>query len=151
METSLLLTLGACLAFAALLYYFFFIRRETDLGARGKAGIFIIICVITPILLIILLDQSGAEDRLRETGFNPYPDFASSVGAATGTDKNPIWLFSTGGNADAVFRFYKEKKNHRGWSLVAEEPGELVFNKGRQRMSIRIDDGNVLFSLGTKE
>lgn len=151
METPLLLILGACLSFAALLYYFLIIKRETDLGWRGRSGIFVIIFVITPVLLIVLFNQSGAEDRLRKTGFNPYPDFSSSVGTATGTGEKPIWLFSTDSKADSVLLFYKEEKNHHGWSLIAEDHNKLVFEKGRQTMSIRIDNGNVLFSLGPDE
>ena len=73
METSLLTILVFCLSFASLLYYVFIVRNEVDLGARGKSGLFTILFVILPVLVIALWNQLESKDRLSEIGFNPYP------------------------------------------------------------------------------
>lgn len=151
MELSLILILGSCILFAAVLYYFLFVKREADLGERGKAGIFTIFFVIAPIILIVLLMQFGAESRLEKLGFKPHPSFSSSVGAATGVGENPIWIFSATGNPDSIFQFYKDPRNHAGWSLQAENTNGLVFRKDKNKMSILINNGDVVFSLVTNE
>lgn len=151
METSLLIILGSCISFSALLYYFIFVKRESDLGWRGRAGIFSILFIITPIILIVLFSQSGAEDRLRKIGFEPHPNFSGSVGIAVGTGKNPIWVFSTDGDSNSILQFYKVHENHGDWSLLTESQNELVFEKEHQKMSIHIGDGNVVFSLMASE
>ena len=108
METSLILILSISLSFAALLYYVFIVKRQLDIGARGVAGMIVILVVITPILLMVIFNQSGAEQRLRKYGFNPHPDFTGSVGIATGSGKHPIWLFSTNAKTESIVQFYKE-------------------------------------------
>ena len=102
MEISLILILCGCISFAALLYYFIFAKKEADLGGRGRAGIFSILFVIVPIILIVLFMQFEAESNLVKMGFKPHPSFSSSVGAATGTGENPTWVFSTTGETGSI-------------------------------------------------
>ncbi len=151
MDMSLFAILGFCWSFAALLYYFLFVKKVIDIGGRGRAGIFAILFVITPILLVVLLDQSGAEGRLNKIGFAPYPEFSGSVGIATGTGLNPIWVFSTDAETASVIQFYKVRVNHGEWTLVAESRDGLKFEKDDQYMSIHVGDGNVVFSSMAKE
>ena len=147
MEISLILILGVSLSFAALLYYVFVVKRQLDIGARGVAAMIAILVIITPILLMVLFNQSGAEQRLKKLGFNPHPDFTASVGVATGMGENPIWLFSTNAKTETIVKFYKSKDNHHGWSLISESYNRLVFVKKDKKISISVSNENVYFTL----
>ncbi|PHS32974.1 MAG: hypothetical protein COA95_01245 [Methylophaga sp.] len=103
--------------------------------------------LIIPILLIVLYGQFGAENRLIKIGFKPHPSFSGSVGVATGTGKNPIWVFSTTAETSSILQFYKDPSNHDSWSIKTENTNGLVFEKGSKNISILISNGNVVFSL----
>ena len=147
MQTSLILILGISLSFAALLYYVFIVKRQLDIGSRGVAGMIVILVIITPIILMVIFNQSGAEQRLKKYGFNPHPDFTGSVGIATGSGENPIWLFSTNTKTEFIVKFYKQADNHDGWVLISENNSRLVFVKKGKKMSINISNKNVFFTL----
>ena len=147
METSLILILGISLFYAALLYYLFIVKRLKDLGSQGVAGMMVILFVIAPIVLIVVFNQSGAEQRLKEYGFNPHPDFTSSIGVATGSGENPIWLFSTETKTESIVQFYKKAENHDGWLFIRENNNGLVFVKKDKKMLINISNENVSFTL----
>ena len=147
MEISLISILCGCISFAALLYYFIFAKKEADLGGRGRAGIFSILFVIVPIILIVLFMQFEAESNLVKMGFKPHPSFSSSVGAATGTGENPTWVFSTTGETGSILQFYKNPSNHDGWTLNVENQNLLIFRKDSKKMSVLVNNGNVVFSL----
>ena len=147
MESSLILTLGLSLLYAASLYYIFIVKRLRDLGSDGVAGMIVILVVITPIILMVLYNQSGADQRLKKYGFNPHPDFTSSVGIATGSGEHPTWLFSTNAKIESIVEFYKKLDNHKGWLLISENNNRLVFVKEGEKMSININDENIVFTL----
>ena len=147
METSLFLILGLSLAYAALLYYIFIVRRQSDIGSLGVSAMMVMLFIITPIMLMAVFSQSGAEQRLKEHGFSPHPNFTGSVGVATGEGENPIWVFSTDTNMQSIVKFYKKPGNHDGWLLVSESNNRLVFVKKDQRMSINISSKNVAFTV----
>lgn len=147
MQTSLILILVFSLSFAALLYYVFIVKRQLDLGGRGVAGMIVILVIITPIILMVIFYQSGAEQRLKKYGFNPHPDFTGSVGIVTGLGENPIWLFSANTKTEFIVEFYKKTDNHDGWVLISENNSRLVFVKKDKKMSIIISNENVLFTL----
>ena len=147
METSLILILGISLSFAALLYYIFIVKRQMDIGSKGVAAMIVILVIITPIILMVLFYQSSAEQRLKKYGFNPHPDFTGSVGIATGSGENPIWLFSTNAKTESIVKFYKKADNHDGWLLMSENSNRLVFVKKDEKMSINLSNENVSFTL----
>ncbi len=147
MEISLIIILSFTLLFAVLLYYVFIVKRKHDLGARGIAGMIVMIAIIAPILLMVLFNQSGAEQRLKEMGFNPHPDFTGSIGIATGSGENPIWIFSTNAETESIVHFYKERDNHDGWSLISENHNRLFFIKKDKKMSISVSNKKVFFTL----
>lgn len=147
METSLLALLVCLLLFAGVLYYIFIIKQANDLGAGGKSGLFSILFVLAPLILIALWSQSGSEERLSQIGFKPHPSFISSVGAATGSGDNPLWMFSTNADPNSIFQFYKLPENHGDWSMVSESADNLIFTKGEKRFSIFVAKDSVVFTM----
>ena len=147
MDTALFAILGFCLFFAALLYYVIFVRREARLGPWGRSGLVTLLFVITPVLVIVLWYQSGAQSRLAKLGFNPYPGFISSSGIATGSGETPIWVFSIEGDERSVLMFYKKNENHDGWSLVSESETGLIFERGNEVLTVFVGAGSVVFSM----
>lgn len=147
MDTGLIWTLLFCWSLAALLYYVVIVRQERDLGGWGISSLFALIFVITPILLMALWSQKGAEDRLLEIGFKPHPSFDSSIGIAAGVGENPTWIFSTTAAEGVLIDYYKDRENRGTWRVSSENEGGLLFEKGRQRMTLFVGGGNVVFSL----
>lgn len=151
MDLDLIALLGGCLLLAALLYYVIFVRREEPIGSWGKSGLVSLVFVLVPVLLIALWYQSGAENRLKEIGFTPYPGFISSSGVAAGQGKNPIWVFSVEGDLAAVLEFYRRPENHNGWTLVSENEGLLLFRHEKRLVSISANMKSVAFLLSHVE
>ena len=151
MDTSLIITLSALLLFAWVLYYYLFIKRESDFFFLGKSGLFIIIFFIAPILATTLYYQSGAKEKLQKSGFTPHSSFESSVGVAVGTGDNPIWMFSTELDKASIIDFYKQEQNHQGWKLSGEDEKWLTFTKNNKIMRINISNNTVLFMIAPQE
>ena len=151
MDTSLIITLSALLLFAWALYYYLFIKRESDFFFLGKSGLFIIMIFIAPIIATTLYYQSGAKDKLKKSGFTPHSSFESSVGVAVGTGDNPIWMFSTESDKVSIVDFYKQEQNHQGWKIKSENEKWLTFIKNDKQMRINISNSTVLFMLSPLE
>ena len=151
MDISLIITLSALLLFAWALYYYLFIKREPDFFFLGKSGLFLIVLFIAPMIATALYYQSGAKDRLKENGFTPHTSFESSIGVATGTGDNPIWMFSTELDKTSIIGFYKQKQNHQGWILTGEDDKWLTFTKNDKKMRININNNTALFIIGPQE
>ena len=151
MDTSLIITLIVLLLFAWSLYYYLFIKRESDFFYLGKIGLVIIMFVIVPILSTVLYYQDGAKDRLSATGFTPHSSFESSIGVAAGTGDNPIWMFSTELDKASIIDFYKQEQNHKSWELEGEDEKWLIFTKNNQKMRINITNDTVLLMVSPKE
>jgi len=145
MDTSLIITLSALLLFAWALYYYLFIKHESDFFFLGKIGLVIIMFFIVPILATILYYQAGAKDRLASVGFTPHPGFDSSIGVATGTGENPVWMFSTELDKKSLIDFYKQEQNHKDWVSVEEDDDWLTFTKNNKKMRINIKNDIALF------
>ena len=146
MDATLLVLLLASLAFAALLAYFIFVRREWDIGGRGRAGIFTILFVIAPVLVIAMVLQSGADTRLQEAGFVPHASFDSVSGVAAGLGDEPYWVFDSAAGRDAILAFYRLPENHPGWRLTGDSAGRLVFERQGKRMLVNVDERHVFFT-----
>ncbi len=151
MDTSLIITLAGLLLFAWALYYYLFIKRESDFFFLGKSGLFIIMLFIAPIIATTLYYQSGAKDKLKKSGFTPHSSFESSIGVAVGTGDNPIWMFSTELDKTSIINFYKQEQNHQGWELEGEDEKWLTFIKKDKKMRINISKDTALFVISPKE
>ena len=147
MDTTLLALLLASLAFAALLAYFILYRREYDIGGRGRAGIFIILFVITPVLVIAMVLQAGADTRLQQAGFMPHPSFGNVSGIAAGLGGEPYWVFESTAGPDDVLDYYRRAENHPDWILVRDSGDRLIFEQDEQRMLVSMDDRKVFFTM----
>ena len=151
MDTSLIITLSALLLFAWALYYYLFIKHERDFFFLGKSGLFLIMLFIAPMIATTLYYQSGAKDRLQKSGFTIHSSFESSIGVATGTGDNPIWMFSTELDKASIVNFYKQEQNHQGWQLESEDEKWLTFIKKDKKMRINISKDTALFVISPKE
>ena len=151
MDTSLIITLIGLLLFSWALYYYLFIKQESDFFFLGKSGLFIIMFFIAPIIATTLYYQSGAKEKLQKTGFTPHSSFESSVGVAVGTGDNPIWMFTTKLDKVSIIDFYKQKQNHQGWTLTGEDEKWLMFTKRDKKMRINITNNTALFMIAPKE
>jgi len=148
MDPTLITLLVTVLAFAGLLYFVFIVRRQPDPGAKGVAGLIVLMFVLAPVLLIVLWLQSDSAQRLSDTGFVPHPALAASTGEAAGVGENPVWVFWIKGDSDAIVRFYKDPGCREGWQQVWASDGMLMFESdGGQRMSLFISDDSAIFSL----
>ncbi len=151
MDTSLIITLIVLLLFACSLYYYLFIKRISDFFYLGKIGLVIIMFMIVPMLATVLYYQAGAKDRLNATGFPPHSSFESSIGVATGTGDNPIWMFSTEFDKKAIIDFYKQEQNHKGWEVASEDEKWLTFSKKDKKMRINITNNTALFMMALQK
>ncbi|MCB1957930.1 MAG: hypothetical protein KDG55_19780 [Rhodocyclaceae bacterium] len=151
MDPALLTLLGLFVALAAVLHHVFVVRRADDAGGQGKAGLFVLGAVLIPVVLLALWYQSGAQNRLAEIGFAPHPAFGSSVGAASGAGKQPIWMFATSADPESILAFYREPGNHGGWSLESEANRMLVFDRGRERATITVGQEAVIITVDTAQ
>ena len=150
MDLALLLILAFVLAYAGLLYYFIYVKKQPTTGPWGKSGIFISVFIIAPIIIIVLWFQSGAKGRLQEKGFTPHPGLNSISGIATGTGDSPTWVFSTDDSESSITEFYLQEHNRDGWSLVSDNQSLLLFEKGNEVAQILVGDGDVIFSIRKK-
>ncbi|HOP18113.1 MAG: hypothetical protein KDI22_06255 [Gammaproteobacteria bacterium] len=147
MDLSLIALLGGCLLLAAVLYYVIFVRREHPISPWGKSGLVTLMFVLVPVLVIALWYQAGAESRLAQIGFTPYPGFASSSGVATGLGENPVWVFSVEGGAKPVLEFYGRPENRKGWALVSESESLLLFEREGKSVAVSAVADSVAFTM----
>ena len=147
MNPTVIIFLIVCIAWTALIYYIFFIRRASDLGAGGKSAFVIVVGIIIPILCMSLWSQAQSYNRLEELGFTVYEGLGNSVGMATGVGKSPTWLYSLKTSQERVLEFYRQPRNHKDWKLTSESTNSLEFMRGKLNMLIQANDNNVVFLL----
>ena len=72
MQASILSLLGFSLALAGLLFYLYVLRRESDFGGWGIAGLATILVLIVPVLLLVQAEQANAKLRIASP-FSSFP------------------------------------------------------------------------------
>ena len=93
MDHTLIFLLIFSLALAVVSYYFG-IHRPLPVGAwRSQSAFVVLTFMLIPILVYVLVDQSGAIGRLEGTGIRAHPGIKESVGIANGKGDNPTWVF----------------------------------------------------------
>ncbi len=151
MDETLIYFLIGCIAWAALLYYIFVVRKAADLGAGGISALVVVSAVLIPVLGLALWSQSQSFSRLEDLGFEIHEGLDSSVGVATGTGAEPTWLYSLSTSGSAVLDFYRRPVNHKGWTLTSDTSESLVFERGESKMRLQIRNGNAAFLLFDSE
>lgn len=151
MDQTLIYFLIGCIVWAALLYYVFLVRKAADLGAGGKSAFVVVSGLLIPLLALALWNQNESHARLQEHGFAVYHGFENAVGVAAGAGSEPTWLYALSTPSDAVLEFYRRPENHSEWQLVSETPDSLAFERGVQKMTLRVSDENAAFLLFTPE
>ncbi len=147
MDLSLIALLAGCLLLAGLLYYVIFVRREHPVSPWGKSSLVTLVFLLIPVLLIALWYQAGAQDRLVQIGFTPYPGFVASSGVATGLGERPVWVFSVDGGAEPVLEFYRRPDNRKGWVLVSDGRSLLLFEREGKSVAVSAVADSVAFTM----
>ena len=91
--------------------------------------------------------QSQSNTRLEKLGFAICPGLDNSVGVSAGNVGDPNWLYSLSTSGEAVLACYRRPENHKGWTLVSDTAGGLLFKRGAARMRLQIGNGNAAFVL----
>jgi hypothetical protein len=79
MQGSLIFLLIICFFLSLQGYYFGFLRPTAVLAWLQQATFVISTFLLIPILVYVLASQSGAIERLENTGIRPYPSIRESV------------------------------------------------------------------------
>ena len=140
MEKSILLLLFFSVLLGVSGYYIGFVKPPKTFAWLAKATFFCSL-VLIPILCLVLWFQSGAKERLSNTGFVPHPNIEEPIGIAFGIGKNPIWIFKTDDDKNSVFNFYNESASRPGWELTSNEGSYLLFKQGNKEMTVGHQEG----------
>ena len=140
MQNSLILLLILSLALSLQGYYFGFFRPTSVLAWLQQAAFVISTFMLMPILVYVLVSQSGAIERLENTGFRPYPGIRESVGFGNGRGDNPTWVFEVHANSGEIREFYSSAENTGDWSFQADDGVYLRFRKNDLTMKIAYRD-----------
>jgi len=65
MQPTLIGLLLACVALAALFFYFGFVHPERRYNARAQAGFLVLTVMLIPLISFVLVQQAGALSRLQ--------------------------------------------------------------------------------------
>jgi len=141
MQVSLLFLLAVAILLSVQGYYFGYVRPPVVLAWLQQATFIISTFLLVPVLVYVLLNQSGAVKRLAETGIRPYPRITESVGVANGFGENPTWVFEVDATVNEVREFYQAKANTGDWTLQNDAGVFLSFKKGEATMTIAYRQG----------
>jgi hypothetical protein len=141
MENSLLYLLIFSLALALQGYYFGIYRPLPALAWLAQSAFVIATFMLMPILVYVLVEQSGAIKRLESTGIQPYPGIKESVGIANGKGDNPTWMFEVQASSAEINEFYRATENTGDWSFQGDDGIFLRFRRNDQVMKIAFRDG----------
>ena len=140
MQNSLILLLVLSLALSLQGYYFGFLRPTAVLAWLQQAAFMISTFLMIPILIYVLVAQSGAIERLENTGIRPYPGIRESIGFGNGWADNPTWVFEVDANSSEIREFYSSAANTGDWSFQGDDGIYLRFRKNDLVMKIAYRD-----------
>lgn len=140
MQTSLLLLLIFSLFLSLQGYYLGFYRPPAVLAWLAQSTFVIATFMLMPLLVYVLVLQSGAIERLESAGIRPFPGIRESVGIATGRGDNPTWVFEVRASSEELREFYGSGENTGEWSFQADDGIFLRFTQNEQVMKIAFRD-----------
>ena len=140
MQGSLIFMLLVCFVLSLQGYYFGFFRPLAVLAWLAQSTFVISTFLLIPILIYVLVSQSGAIERLENTGIRPYPGIVESIGLGNGWGDNPTWMFEVHANSGEVREFYSSPENTGDWSFQGDDGIYLRFRKNDLVMKIAFSD-----------
>ena len=140
MQSSLIFLLIICFVLSLQGYYFGFFRPTAVLAWLAQATFVISTFMLIPILVYVLVSQSGDIERLENTGIRPYPGIRESVGFGNGRGDNPTWVFEVHANKGEIREFYGSAANTGDWSFQDDDGIYLRFRKKDLVMKIAFRD-----------
>ena len=140
MQDSLILLLIFCAALSVQGYYSGFYRPLAVLSWLAQSTFVIATFMLIPILVYVLVTQSGAIERLEKAGIRPYPGIKGSAGIANVRGDNPTWVFEVQGSSDEILEFYRSTENTGNWSFHGDDGIYLRLSKNDQIMKIAFRD-----------
>lgn len=117
-------------------YYFGFVRPPAVLAWLQQATFVIAAFLIIPVLVYVLVSQSGAIGRLENTGIRPYPGIRESVGFGNGIGDHPTWIFEVQASSGDIRKFYSSAENTGDWSFQSDDGIYMRFRNGDLVMKI---------------
>ncbi|MDH3903453.1 MAG: hypothetical protein OEU84_11105 [Xanthomonadales bacterium] len=142
MDHTLIFLLIFSLALAVVSYYFG-IHRPLPVGAwRSQSAFVVLTFMLIPILVYVLVDQSGAIGRLEGTGIRAHPGIKESVGIANGKGDNPTWVFEVQASGAEINEFYRAAENIGDWSFQSDDGIYLRLRRNDRVMKIAFRDGH---------
>ena len=136
MDPSLIGLLALFIAGAALTYHFGFVHPSSTLEWRIKAGFVVFTAMLIPVVVYVLVLQSGAVDRLGRLGVEPFPGVRHVVGAAAGQGEAPVWVFATDPAGGPALEWYDDPATRTGWTIAERSAGTLILVRDEARLSI---------------
>lgn len=136
MEKSILLMLFFSVVLAVTSFYLGFINPAKNLSLALKISFILVILILIPLFTAMLWLQSGAKERLSNTGIVPYPELKETIGVAFGIGEKPVWLFRTGEDNVNIRSFYSNENNRRGWKLLDINKQNVTLEKNGKKMII---------------
>ena len=147
MSPVVLFMLMVFLVWATLLAYVYVQRRSADAGAGGRSALLTLMTVLIPVVLLVLWHQHQSVNRLEALGFVPHPGLHNSIGVATGSGAQPVWLFELNAPVADVIDFYRQPQHHAGWQLLAQTSQGLLFERGNSRLAVELSEDKAAFIL----
>ena len=142
MQSSLIFLLIFSLLLALQGYYFGFYRPPPVLAWLAQSAFVIATFMLVPILVYVLIMQSGAIGRLQVAGIRPYPGIQESIGIANGKGDNPTWMFEVQASSAEINEFYRTAENIGDWSFHSDDGIYLRFRRNDKVMKIAFRDGH---------
>jgi hypothetical protein len=143
MQSSLIFLLIVFIALSLLGYYYGFFRPTVVAAWLSQASFMISTFMMIPILVYVLVSQSGAIERLENTGIRPYPGITESVGLGNGQGDNPTWIFEVRASSGEIREFYSSAQNTGDWAFQGDDGIFLRFRKNDQVLKIAYrEDGS---------
>jgi hypothetical protein len=141
MQNELIYLLIFCIFLSLQGYYFGWMRPPVALAWLQKAAFVTSSFMLIPVLVFVLVTQSGAIKRLENTGIRPFPGIVASVGISTGSGEEPTWVFEVRAGHGEIHQFYSSPENTGNWSFQDNDGIFLRFRKDNLLLKIAHREG----------
>ena len=133
MQPQLVVLLIICVVLATQGYYFGFVRPPKVLAWLQQATSILMLFIMIPLVSFALWKQTGAVERLENSGVKPHPGILHPVGLATGPS---TWVFKAKSNPEDIKSFYYSEDSFEGWEIISSSDNMLIVSNGDEKMTI---------------